>query len=177
MPDADEERTYGGLPGAFPYAFRSSDSRVFRSYAVVSALVTVGVTLLLGLALVVLIGNTVGGAGGSLTLSRSFYVLVGLLVVVPMVAPVLLVARRHRRTRSETRYDRRLAAAGYLFLASLYAGLVITVPPSQQTPASGPLAPVVDAMYALPGMAGIVPPLVAALLIGLVHWRSDDSGH
>jgi hypothetical protein len=173
MADADEERAYGGLPGAFPYAFRTSDSRTFRSYAVVSALVTVGVTLLLGLALVVLIGNTVGGSGGSLTLSRSFYVLVGLLVVVPMVAPVLLVARRHRRAGSGTRYDRRLAVAGYLFLASLYVGLVITVPPSQQTPATGPLAPVVDALYALPAIAGFVPPLVAALLIALVHRRSD----
>ncbi|NHN46937.1 hypothetical protein G9464_04915 [Halostella sp. JP-L12] len=172
MADTDDERTYRGLPGAFPYAFRTSDSWAFRGYAVLSALLTVLVTLLLGSALVVLIGDTVGTAGGSLTLSRSFYVLVGLLVVVPVVAPVLLVARRHRRAGSDARYDRRLALAGFGFVLALYVGLVITVPPAQQTAASGPLAPVVDALYALPPLVGLLPPILAALVIALMHRRS-----
>lgn len=173
MADSDDGRAYRGLPGAFPYAVRTSDSWAFRGYAVVAALVTVLVTLLLGTALIVLIGNTVGTAGGSLTLSRSFYVLVGLLVVVPIVAPVLLVARRHRRTGSDARYDRRLALAGFGFLLALYVGLVITVPPAQQTPASGPLAPLIEVLYGMPPLAGLLPPLFAAALIALAHrrWR------
>jgi hypothetical protein len=167
MADADDERAYRGLPGAFPYAVRTSDSWAFRGYAAVAALVTVLVTLLLGTAL------TVGTAGGSLTLSRSFYVLVGLLVVIPVLAPVLLVARRHRRVGSDVRYDRRLALAGFGFLVALYVGLVITVPPAQQTPPSGPLAPLIEVLYAVPPLAGLLPPLFAAALIALAHrrWR------
>jgi hypothetical protein len=173
MADADDERAYRGLPGAFPYAVRTSDSWAFRGYAAVAALVTVLVTLLLGTALIVLVANTVGTAGGSLTLSRSFYVLVGLLVVIPVLAPVLFVARRHRRGGSDVRYDRRLALAGFGFLVALYVGLVITVPPAQQTPPSGPLAPLIEVLYAVPALAGLLPPLFAAALIALAHrrWR------
>ena len=171
MAESDDERAYRGLPGAFPYAVRTSDSWAFRGYAAVAALVTVLVTLLLGTALIVLVANTVGTAGGSLTLSRSFYVLVGLLVVIPVLAPVLLVARRHRRVGSDARYDRRLALAGFGFLVALYVGLVITVPPAQQTPPSGPLAPLIEVLYAIPPLAGLLPPLFAATLIALAHRR------
>jgi hypothetical protein len=161
---------YGGVVGAFPYAFRASDSTLFRSYVVLGGLVTVAVSLLFVAAVIGAVASTIGG-GGTLTLSRSFFVVVGLFVVVPLVAPVLFVARRHRRTATggARRYDAALAATGYLFVLSLYAGLVISVPPAQQTTPTGALAPLGAALYALPQRAGVVPPLVAAALIPLCH--------
>jgi hypothetical protein len=180
---------YRGVVGAFPYAFRRSGSWLFRSYVVVSALATLLVGLIVTAGLVVLIANTAQFAGGSLTLSRSFYVVVGLLVVLPMVAPTLLVARRHRVGRAGgsgsaaadgeavdanadvrgARYDAALALAGYLFILSVYVGLVTSVPPGQQVAASGALAPAVRLLYDLPAAAGLAFPVAAAAAMALVH--------
>jgi hypothetical protein len=164
---------YRGVVGAFPYAFRASDSLLFRTYVALGGLLTVAVSLLFIAAVVGVIAGTTGGRGGSLTLSRSFYAVVGLFVVVPLVAPVLFVARRHRRRERDDpatgRYDAALAAAGYLFVLALYVGLVISVPPDQQATPTGVLAPVIDALYGLPQLAGLVPPLLAAAVILLAH--------
>ena len=162
---------YRGIVGAVPYAIRESDSWLFRSYAAVSALFALGVGALVGLGLVVLIARTTGGRGGSLTLSRAFYVVVGLLVVGPVVGPALLVARRHRRDGSSRRYDAAMAASGYLVVCSLYAALVITVPPGRQATPSGVLAPVVAGLYGLPPVAAIVPPVAAVGLCVAAHRR------
>ena len=156
---------YRGIVGAFPYAYRASESWLFRSYVAVSALVALGITLLFALALVVLIAGTSGVGGGTFTFSRSFFVLVGLLFVLPVVTPTLSVARRHRRGRGDRRYDLVLAAAGYLFVCSLYVGLLITVPPSQQATPTGAFAPLVRFLYGLPAVYGAVPPLVCAALV------------
>jgi hypothetical protein len=165
MPDG-----YRGVFGAFPYAFRRSDSLVFRSYVLVGALVALATTVLFGAGLVVLIAQTAAIEGGSLTLSRAFYTVVGLFVVAPLVAPVLLVARRHRRAEGhDARYDLALSLAGYLFVASLYVGLVITVPADQQTAPPPAVASIVETLYALPQIAGVVPPLVAAGVIVAAH--------
>jgi hypothetical protein len=173
---------YRGVVGAFPYAFRRSGSWLFRSYVVVSALATLLVGLIVTAGLVVLIANTARFAGGSLTLSRSFYVVVGLLVVLPMVAPTLLVARRHRLGRGsgveagedgagagDARYDAALALAGYLFILSVYVGLVTSVPPDQQVAPAGPLAPAVRVLYGLPALAGLAFPVAAAAAMAVVH--------
>jgi hypothetical protein len=160
---------YRGVFGAFPYAARASDSWLFRSYALVSVLVGGGLGLLFTFGLVVLVAQTAALAGGSLTLSRAFYVLVGLFLVAPVIAPTLLVARRHRRQGSTRRYDAALALAGYLLVASLYAGLVITVPAAQQEPPTGPFAPVVATLYDLPPVAAVGPPLVGVGAIWLAH--------
>jgi hypothetical protein len=160
---------YRGVLGAFPYALRASDSWIFRSYALVSVVVGGGLGLLFTFGLVVLIAQTASIAGGSLTLSRAFYVVVGLLLVLPVVTPTLLVARRHRREGSTPRYDAALALAGYLLVASLYVGLVITVPADQQTVPEGALAPVVTALYDLPPVAAVGPPLAGVLAIGAAH--------
>ncbi|WP_248897949.1 hypothetical protein [Haloplanus halobius] len=170
---------YGGLLGAFPYAFRASDSWLFRSYVLCGGLLAVAVGFLFLAAVVSVIAATTGGRGGSLTLSRSFFAVVGLLVVAPLVAPVLFVARRHRRRESRTdgQYDAALAAAGYLFVASLYVGLVVSVPPAQQTTPVGVLAPVVATLYALPQVAGVGPPLLAAVVVYAVHrWLERGDG-
>jgi hypothetical protein len=165
---------YGGVLGAFPYAIRRSDSWLFRSYAAVAALVAAVTTLIVASGVVVLVAETAAVRGGTFTFSRSLYVVVGLFVVAPVVAPVLLVARRHRRggDAGGTPYDLALGAAGYLFVLSLYAGLVVTVPPTQQPPPTGvlaPLSPVVRLLYDLPQVYGVVPPLLGAVLIVAVH--------
>ncbi|WP_129112765.1 hypothetical protein [Halegenticoccus tardaugens] len=165
---------YNGVFGAIPYALWRSDSWLFRAYVVVSTLVALAVSLLVLFALIVLIGNTAQLQGGSLTVSRAFYVIVGLFVVGPLLAPTLLVARRHRRGFARAdHYDALLALAGFLFLGSLYVGLVITVPPAQQTPGVGPA---VEFLYALPAAYGLVPPLVCALLIAAVHRYASARG-
>ncbi|UVE50813.1 hypothetical protein KU306_02680 [Haloferax larsenii] len=169
---------YGGVFGAFPYAFRHSESLVFKLYVLVGALASVIVSLFVAFGLVVLIGQTAAVPGGSLTLSRSFYVLVGLFLVAPLVAPVLFVARRHRRSGSDSRYDLSLALAGFVFMVSIYVGLVISVPTDLQTAPQpftlGPvtisaLVPVVELLYDLPPLYGLVPPTACALLVYGVH--------
>ncbi|MFC3477448.1 hypothetical protein [Halobacterium litoreum] len=172
--------SYSGLLTAFPYAFRQSDSRLFRSYVVVSGVLGALFAFLMAGALFVLIGNTAGARGGSLTLSRTFYVVVGLFVFIPLVAPVLLVARRHRReTPVGERYDPGLAAAGYLFVLSVYLGVVASMPPTFETngevvarpPPSGLFAPVVELLYELPAVASPVVPLVGAVAVYAAHRR------
>jgi len=161
--------SYGGFFGAYPYAFRHSDSRLFRSYVVLGGLVTALVVLFFVTALVTLIANTVGTVGGTFTFVRAFYIVVGLAVVAPLAAPVLLVARRHRRVGASADYDGALAAGGYLFLFSLYLALVISAPPGARSDPPGAIAPVVEFLYGLPPAAGAAPPLVAIGLGYLLH--------
>lgn len=161
----------GGLVRSFPQSFRASDSLLFRSYAVVAGLLGLLIGLLLTAALVVWFVSTLGSSA-LVTSSNALIGVVAVFVLGPLFAPVLLVARRHRDGRPNARYDRRLALAGYLFVASLYVGLVITVPPAQQASVSGVLAPVVELLYGLPQVVGVVPPVVAAALLWLVHRRS-----
>jgi len=169
-----DERTYGGVLGTFPYAFRKSESRLFRSYVLVGGFVTVMLTLGFVLALIYLIGGSFGAQAGVFTFSRSFYVVVALAVIAPMMAPVLFVARHHRRGDADRGYDRALAASGYVFLLSLYGMLVISAPADLRDPASeyGVLAPTIEFFYGLPQLASLLLPLAAGILIYLVHrWR------
>ncbi|QSG15534.1 hypothetical protein [Halapricum desulfuricans] len=169
--EPDEERAYRGVLGAFPYALRRSDSRLFRSYALVGGLAVLAVTAAFVLALVYLIGGSFGARAGVFTFSRSFYVVVALFVIVPLVAPILLVARRHRRGRGDRRYDRALAASGYLYLLSLYLMLVVSAPAEFRDPAEqyGVLEPAIRSLYALPPAGGLLAPLSAAGVVYLVH--------
>jgi len=169
---------YDGVFGAFPYAFRSSESRLFKLYVVASALVIGLIALLVGIAVVVLIGQTAAVQGGSLTLSRAFYIVIGLLVVLPAIAPVLIVARRRRRTDdSSTRHETALAITGFVFILSLYLGLVASMPETfaldgetvTRPPPSGVFAPVIAGLYAIPPVFSWVVPLAAALLVGAAH--------
>jgi hypothetical protein len=172
--------SYSGLVTAYPYAFRQSDSLLFRSYVVVSTVVAAVVVALAAGGLLVLIGNTTGAGGGSLTLSRTFYVVVGLFVFVPIVAPVLFVANRHRRERRVAdAYDAALAAAGYVFVLSVYVALVASMPAEfgsgenvvTRPEPSGVFAPVVEALYAVPSVASPLFVLAGALVVYGVHRR------
>lgn len=166
-----EEKTYKGLLGSFRYSFGASDSRLYQLYVVVGALFSLLLTLLFALAIIVVIAATLG-ASESITLVRSLFVLVGLIVVAPIIAPVLLVARRHRkRLGSGTRYDFALACGGFLFIGALYLGLVISVPPELQEPTGGGVGIVVETLYGLPSLLGALPPLLAVILIVLLHRR------
>jgi hypothetical protein len=166
-----EGAEYGGLVGSYPYAFRQSGSWLFRSYVVVGGVVTLLVGVLFTFAVVGAIAETTGAGGGTFTFARAFVVVVGFLVVLPLTAPVLLVARRHRRTDSGVVYDRALAASGYLFLFSLYLGLVPTTPPDLQQSPPAWAAPAVETLYGLPAAAGAVPPLVTVAVGYLLHRR------
>jgi uncharacterized membrane protein YuzA (DUF378 family) len=168
--DTDTE-SYGGVLGTFPYAFRQSSSRLFQSYVVLGGVVAALVAVVFLFALIQLIARTVGTTGGTFSFVRAFYILVGMAVVVPLIAPVLLVARRYRQSESAAAYDRALAASGYLFIISLYLALVITAPPELRETPSGASAPVVEALYSLPPIAGAVPPLVVVAIGYALHRR------
>ncbi|PSQ37119.1 hypothetical protein BRD11_00425 [Halobacteriales archaeon SW_12_69_24] len=163
---AGDGSTYSGLFSAFPYAFRASESRLFRAYAVLGGLAALLVVLVFAAALVNLMGETAGVRGGTFTFSRAFFVVLMVLVFAPLVAPVLLVARRHRREGSDRRYDRALAAAGYLFLCSVYAALGVSVPPALQADSPGAVGAF---LYSLPTEAAVVPPVIAVLALSLAH--------
>ncbi|WP_144904387.1 hypothetical protein [Halobellus captivus] len=169
---------YDGVFGAFPYALRTSESWLFKCYVVASALAIGLITLLVGIAVVVLIGQTAAIQGGSLTLSRAFYIVLGLLVVLPAIAPVLIVARRRRRgVDASARHETALAVAGFVFLLTLYLGLVASMPETfaldgdtvTRPPPSGIFAPVIAALYAVPGALSWTVPLAGALLVAVVH--------
>jgi hypothetical protein len=168
---APDEDAYSGLFGAFPYAFRRTESRLCKLYVAIGGLLGGLLAVGFGFALVVQVFNTLSGTGGTFTFSRALFILIGLFVVGPVLAPVLLVARRHRRTGSDTRYDRLLAASGFLFLLSLYLFALGASTPDLRDPASaaGPLEPFVAALYALPPAAAIAFPVAAAAIIYAAH--------
>ncbi|UIO99604.1 hypothetical protein Hbl1158_13915 [Halobaculum sp. CBA1158] len=171
----DAEGGYRGLFGAFPYAFRASGSLTFKSFVVFGGLAAALLGVLFLLALVTLFGAT---AQARFSVVRAFYVVVALGAVVPIVSPVLLVARSHRRgIARRPGYDAGLAIAGYLFILSLYVGMVAALPETfvldgettaRPTPA-GAFAPAVELLYALPRIAGLVIPAVVACAVPAVH--------
>lgn len=171
--------TYGGVLGAFPSAFRATDSRLCRAYVLVGGLLAVGVTAVFALGIVSLIGQTAASRGGFLTSSRAFYVVVGLFFVGPLIAPPLLVARRHRQGQGSVRYDRAIAASGFLFAFSLYLGLVGSMPATFQLngqtvtrpPPAGLFAPAIEVLYAVPEPASPAIPAAMAAFIAVIHRR------
>ncbi|MBX0324056.1 hypothetical protein EGH21_13545 [Halomicroarcula sp. F13] len=162
----EAQQTYNGLPGAFLYAVRTSESWLFKGYVVLALLLSLAIGLVFVFGLVSILAQTSSVRGGTFTFSRSFFLFVGVLVVAPLLAPVLLVARRHRRSASSVTYDRGLALSALLFVASLYVGLVVSVPPQLQEPTG---SAVVATLYGLPQIAGLVPPLVAVGVMYAVH--------
>jgi len=169
--DEDAGAGYSGVLGTYPYAFRQSPSRLFRSYALLGGVVTLLFAVLFIFAVIGVIAETAGTAGGTFSFARAFVILLGFLVVFPLMAPVILVARRRRRTGSTVAYDRAMAASGYFFLASLYLGLLPTTPPELRGDPPAVVAPVVETLYGLPAAAGALPPLAAVVAGYLLHRR------
>lgn len=160
---------YRGLLGAFPYAFRETDSRLCKSYVLLGGLLAVLTAVGFLISLAGVVANP--GGGGSLV------VLLALLVVAPLVAPVLFVAHRHRTSKDTTRYDFLLALSGYAFVVTLYAGILASIPECFETggeticrsPPSGVFAPLVRFLYEMPEQWSFLVPLAGALLIYLTH--------
>jgi hypothetical protein len=168
--DSSKGDGYGGVFGAFPYAFRQSDSLLFRSYAIVGGLMALLLSLLFLFALIGQVASTLGGPGGSFTFSRALFILVGLLIVAPVMAPVLFVARHHRLVGDDIRYDRLLGGVGFAFLASLYLGITASVPPELARPTpTGFTGPLVELLYNVPDVVAFLIPTVTGLSIYVVH--------
>jgi len=165
---ADED-AYNGVLGAFPYAIRASESVLFKTYGIVGGLLSALIAFMFTLSLIGVVASTTGTTGGVFSFSRAFIIFVGMLVVFPLMAPILSVARRHRRSASTPRYDAGVGLAGYGFIVSLYLSLLLSVPPEQQESVSGATAPIVQTFYDLPAIYGLVPPTVAAIVLYLVH--------
>lgn len=170
---------YRGVIGAFPYAFRQGDSLFFRLYAVVGTLAAIFIGGLFTLALIVWIGQTTSSPSGSLTLSRTFIAVVGLFTAGPLLAPTLLVARKHRKGLSyHPRYDTIMAALGYAFLVSLYIAAIISMPESftldgemiTRPQPSGLTGPIVAVLYAIPQLGAIAPPAGLLGVMAAVHY-------
>jgi hypothetical protein len=172
---------YRGVFGAHRFAFRRARSRLFRTYVVVGATAVALIAVLIALGLVLLIARTASVPGGSLTLSRSFYIVIGLCVILPAMAPILVVARRHRRGTPITGgQERSLALAGFLYLISIYLGVIASIPPrfrldgawvSRPAP-EGALAPIVSVVYAIPQPLSWIVPLFGAVVIGVAIRRT-----
>ncbi|ATW87598.1 hypothetical protein halTADL_0800 [Halohasta litchfieldiae] len=170
---------YRGLFGAFPYAFRHGDSRIFKLYVIFGALGAIFIGGLFTLSLVVWIGQTASSPGGSLTLSRTFIAVVGLFAAGPLLAPILLVARKHRRGFSyHPRYDTIMALLGVGFLLSIYVAAIISIPECFELdgeqicrdPASGLFGPIVNILYLLPQIAAVGPPAIMMGVMALGHY-------
>jgi uncharacterized membrane protein YuzA (DUF378 family) len=168
--------SYRGVFGAIPYAIRHTESWTMRVYGVVGALTAGLIATVVTLALVVWMAETADVQGGTFLFSRSLYVIAGFAAVAPLLAPLLFVARRHRREDPvRPGYDRKMAYGGFLFLLSLYVGMVISAPAELRDPAE---SAVVNALYALPQPVGFVPPVAAAVVVFAIHYRlrvTDDA--
>ncbi len=177
MSGSDGE-AYGGVFGAFPYAFRASDSRLFRTYVAVGGLIAALATFLFAASVVELLADTFRTTGGTFTFSRTFVVAVALGIVGPILAPVLLVARSHRRGSPSLAYDRALGSAGYGFIFAVYVAGVVSAPPSLRDDPPAVIGPAIRFLYDLPPLAGLVPLVGGATLIYLAHrrFRPPDAG-
>jgi len=156
MPDGEP---YSGLFGAFRYAFAQSGSWLFRGYVLLSALVGAYASLLLALGTVSWIASP-GPLG-----QKALLGVIGVLVLAPLFAPVLIVARRHRLDRDRPGADRTLSLAGLVFLLSLMLALVVTDPNDHSGP--GPFGEALALLDSLPATYGLAFPAAGALLVYL----------
>ena len=151
------EEAYSGLVGAYGYALRQSGSWLFRTYVIASAAFGVYIAMLLFLALITWIASPVAFG------ERVFLALVGLLLLLPLFAPVLVAARRHRLGVPDAEADRWLAVGGFAFVVSV--GLALFVGDPSPHAAQGAFGPAVAWLDRLPDRYGLVPPVVATLAI------------
>lgn len=159
---------YGGLLGGLVFAFRRSDSYLLRLYELVCVLVGGFVSLLLILGMVTWLA-TPAPIGQRALLGVLAIVLLG-----PLFAPVLLVARRHRWGVGRRRSDALLGLAGLGFVLGVYLALFISDPNAHTV--TGPLAPAIDAIDGLPRSYWVLPPVLAILGIVAAAWLTRADG-
>lgn len=154
---------YSGVLTAVPYAFRRGRSRLFKAYVIVASLATLLVAVFVAAALVRVLAETAAAGPLDRLGSRALYVLLGVAVVLPTLAPVLFVARRHRRGDPTPRYEFETALTGFVFLASVYVLLIASTPADLRQDAGA-----ATALYAIPTPVGVALALAAAALVYLV---------
>jgi len=171
MSDAEDDTAYSSVFGAFPYAFRTAESRLFRAYAVIGSLFALVAALAFVVSLMITLSDTLSGSVGTFSFSRAFIIVVGLMVVGPLIAPILSVAYRRRTGGGDARYETLIGALGFLFIGALYLGLIISAPAQYRSPVDGVLAPVIETLYGLNPILGVLPPTVVAIAMYLAHRR------
>lgn len=170
---ATESGSRSILRTSYGRTFRSSESVLLRSYAVISAIVGIFMVALVLLGLPIWIDQTAGQTALNM-IGRALLPLVGLALLFPLVGPVLYAAKNRQKGRADRRGDAALGLAGYLFVISMYLALVISAPADARSDPPALVAPVIELLYGLPPLAGLLPPVVGAILIFAVQqwiWR------
>ncbi|MFC7114444.1 hypothetical protein ACFQH2_04970 [Natronoarchaeum sp. GCM10025703] len=129
---SEESGSRSILRKSYGRTFRSSDSILLRSYAVVSALVGLFLIALVLLAMPIWIAQTAGQTALNM-IGRALLPLVGLALLAPLVGPVLYAEKNRAAGTADRQGDATLAVAGYLFVASIYLALVISAPVEART--------------------------------------------
>lgn len=164
-----DDRSRSVVARAVGYAVLRADSWTLRTYALIALLGSAFVTVLVLLAVPTWMLAAEGGPIERIAVA--FLVLLGLGFVALALAPVLFVDRRRRSGRPERQRAHGLAGYGYLLAAFL--GLVASAPADARSDPSGALAPVVDALYALPRAAGLAFLLAGVALVLGVEYGLD----
>jgi len=166
----DDDDGGGSLVVASLRTTLGSESWILRSYGIVGTLLAVFVTLIVALAFPVWVESTLG-ASQTVTFSRAFLLVSGLLLVAVLLAPMVYAHRRDGDGDRSRRSDALLGASGYLLVGSLYLSLLISAPPGRRGTPPAVLAPLVEFLYGLDPAFAVVPPLAAAVLIGVAGNR------
>lgn len=165
-------RSASVLAGAVRYGLYGADSWALRTYALAGTLVAAFAATLVVLAVPGWAAATAGG-GALERVAVGFLGLFGLVLVAGAVLPLLLVDRRRRGDRPE--HQRAFGVAGWAYLLSLYLALLASAPPELRSEPAGPIAPAVEAVYALPRVSGVAFPVVAVALVLAVEFGLDRS--
>ncbi|PSQ44569.1 hypothetical protein BRD17_03760 [Halobacteriales archaeon SW_7_68_16] len=143
--------------GAFRGAIRS-ESLALRAYGYLGGVVAVLIAVLVVLALPQWVVTTLGSSASN-GFSQGFLFLVGLAVLVPLVAPAIYAARRHRHGTATRRRDAVFGTLGLAYLVALYLALVISAPAGTRGDPPGAIAGIVEALYGLPPVYAVIPPV------------------
>lgn len=138
----------------------SGRSWILRTYAILALALIVAIVLLVVLAIPTWIAASVDMTA-IIMLAPALLVLVGLIGIGLIFAPLYAVATRFPVAGSDRTAETVYGALGYLIVAGLYLGVVVTVPTEYQSEPSPLMQPIVDYLYALEWYFGFIPPLLA----------------
>lgn len=148
-------------------------SRVLRTYAILAALLSLFVAVLLLLALPGWVAQT-DGSTATLMLSPAVLLLGGIGVIAGLMLPLLRVRKRLPEAGERSQQEAIYGAVGYAFVLALYVGLLISAPAEYVEETSSIVQPAVDALNALNPVLGLVPPMAIIGLLALVDRRFSD---
>lgn len=166
------ERSRSVVVGAVKYAVVEGESRLFRSYAAIGSLLALFVALSFVLALPVWVVEISESGGGPLQrIGLGLLWLVGLAVIATMLVPMLFVVRRHREGRPERQFA--FGLAGYAYVLTVYLALVVSAPEDLRDSPEGVLGPLLEVLYGLPPLSGLLLPVAGTLLLLAVEYGFD----